>query len=129
MDAWASNVDLDLDARVHKALLDIDATVLVICHRLQHIWGFDRVLVFEGGKIVEDGPPSELLRSDHSWLKRMCVTAGIDVEQMAGRSDVKAPSEEPPAPAPKAASPQASPHEETAAPHASSNAKSSCNAS
>jgi len=37
-------------------------TVLVVAHRLSTIANLDRILVFEHGRIVEDGSHSELLR-------------------------------------------------------------------
>ena len=48
-DEPTSNVDLELDVRVHRMLLELDATVMMICHRLQV--PADR----EGGAMVEGG--------------------------------------------------------------------------
>lgn len=36
-------------------------TVLVIAHRLSTIMGMDRILVFDRGRIIQDGPPRELM--------------------------------------------------------------------
>jgi ABC-type multidrug transport system fused ATPase/permease subunit len=52
---------------VQRALETVlaDRTALVIAHRLSTVEVADRVLVLEGGRIVEDGPPDELIhRSD-----------------------------------------------------------------
>lgn len=37
-------------------------TVIIIAHRLTTLINMDRLLVFEKGKIVEDGPHAELLK-------------------------------------------------------------------
>ncbi len=38
-----------------------DRTAFVIAHRLSTVEIADRVLVVEGGRIVEDGPPARLI--------------------------------------------------------------------
>ena len=38
-----------------------DRTALIIAHRLSTVEFADRVLVMEGGRIVEDGTPAELV--------------------------------------------------------------------
>lgn len=57
-----------------KDSLDVlmkNRTVLVIAHRLSTLEGMDRILVFDHGKIVEDGSHKELLLQDghyaHMW--------------------------------------------------------------
>jgi ATP-binding cassette subfamily B protein len=57
---------LDRDQR--RALLDRarawwrDATLLCITHDVEHTRGFPRVLVVDGGRVVEDGAPEQLAR-------------------------------------------------------------------
>jgi len=48
---------------VQRALRTIlrDRTALVIAHRLSTVEIADRVLVFDHGEIVEDGPPASLI--------------------------------------------------------------------
>ena len=43
-----------------------DVTLLCVTHDVEHTPGFDRVLVIEDGRIVENGPPSELLATEKS---------------------------------------------------------------
>ena len=38
-------------------------TVIAIAHRLSTVRTFDRIVVLQGGRIVEDGPPDQLMRS------------------------------------------------------------------
>lgn len=75
-------VDLTADARVHDVLLGLDATVLMICHRLQHVARFDEVLVMHAGTIMEHGSPAALLRTHGSRLGKLCRRAGLDAEEL-----------------------------------------------
>ena len=38
------------------------STVIVIAHDLRSVLGLDRVLVFDQGRVIQDGPPKELLK-------------------------------------------------------------------
>jgi ATP-binding cassette subfamily B protein len=37
-------------------------TVIAIAHRLATLRNFDRVIMLQGGKIIEDGPPDRLMQ-------------------------------------------------------------------
>jgi ATP-binding cassette subfamily B protein len=39
-------------------------TVIAIAHRLSSVRSFDRILVLERGRLVQDGPPEALIRND-----------------------------------------------------------------
>jgi len=66
---------LDIDQRrvlLHRARqLWNDATLLVISHDIAESLTFDRVLVIEEGRIVEDGNPRDLVARSDSRLKAM----------------------------------------------------------
>jgi ABC-type multidrug transport system fused ATPase/permease subunit len=57
-------LDIPSERLVQHALRTIlaDRTAFVIAHRLSTVEIADRVLVVEAGRIVEDGPPSVLIR-------------------------------------------------------------------
>jgi len=76
-DEATANVDLLTDEKVHAVLLGLDATVLMICHRLQHINKFDLVVVLSEGRVHEMGPPLQLLQDTTSMLSKLCKQAGI----------------------------------------------------
>jgi ATP-binding cassette, subfamily B, bacterial len=63
LDEATSSLDVPSERLVQRALRTIlaDRTALIIAHRLSTVEIADRVLVMEGGRIVEDGPPSELV--------------------------------------------------------------------
>jgi ABC-type multidrug transport system fused ATPase/permease subunit len=52
------------------------ATTLVICHRLQRMERFDRVLVMSGGRLIASGPHEWLLSECHEYASM--VAAGSD---------------------------------------------------
>ncbi|OBF47660.1 ABC transporter ATP-binding protein [Mycolicibacterium monacense] len=63
LDEATSSLDIPSERMVQRALETVlsDRTALVIAHRLSTVAIADRVLVVEGGRIVEDGAPSELI--------------------------------------------------------------------
>ncbi len=66
MDEATSSLDSEAEARVALAAerLMEGRTTLVIAHRLATVERMDRILVFDRGRIVEDGSPAELLARD-----------------------------------------------------------------
>ncbi|BBZ64434.1 ABC transporter ATP-binding protein [Mycolicibacterium monacense] len=66
LDEATSSLDIPSERMVQRALETVlsDRTALVIAHRLSTVAIADRVLVVEGGRIVEDGAPSELIGRD-----------------------------------------------------------------
>ncbi|MGS2613462.1 ABC transporter ATP-binding protein [Micromonospora sp. LZ34] len=62
LDEATSSLDVPTERLVQHALGTIlrDRTALVIAHRLSTVEIADRVLVLDGGRIVEDGPPARL---------------------------------------------------------------------
>jgi NHLM bacteriocin system ABC transporter ATP-binding protein len=60
-DEATSALDNETQAVVMKTLEQIDATRVVIAHRLSTIQNADRIVVLEGGRIVQDGAYAELV--------------------------------------------------------------------
>ncbi len=63
LDEATSSLDVPSERLVQRALQTVlaDRTAIVIAHRLSTVQIADRVLVLEHGRIVEDGPPRELI--------------------------------------------------------------------
>ncbi len=66
LDEATSALDTSTEGRLHQALQAFlkGRTTLIIAHRLSAVKQADRVLVFENGRIVEQGRHEELVRSD-----------------------------------------------------------------
>lgn len=64
-----------LDAESEELMMSIvkkefsGATVLSVAHRLNTVVGFDKVLVLERGKLIEQGNPEELLAHASAFKK------------------------------------------------------------
>jgi ATP-binding cassette subfamily B protein len=63
LDEATSSLDVPSERLVQRALQTLlaDRTALIIAHRLSTVEIADRVLVMEDGRLVEDGPPAELV--------------------------------------------------------------------
>jgi ABC-type multidrug transport system fused ATPase/permease subunit len=63
LDEATSSLDVPSERLVQRALRTIlvDRTALIIAHRLSTVEIADRVLVLDAGRVVEDGPPAELM--------------------------------------------------------------------
>ena len=63
LDEATSSLDLPSERAVQRALRTVlaERTAIVIAHRLSTVEIADRVLVIDDGRVVEDGPPHELI--------------------------------------------------------------------
>ena len=63
LDEATAYVDARLEGEFQRILMERfkEATVFVIAHRISNVMGCDRVLVFDQGRVVQDGAPEELL--------------------------------------------------------------------
>jgi ATP-binding cassette subfamily B protein len=63
LDEATSALDTESEQLIQEALMRLleGRTVVAIAHRLSTLDSFDRILVVENGRIVEDGSPTELL--------------------------------------------------------------------
>jgi ABC-type multidrug transport system fused ATPase/permease subunit len=69
LDEATSNVDTETEQLIQEALNRLMAgrTSIVIAHRLGTIRRADLVLVLDGGRLVEAGPPADLLARDGAF--------------------------------------------------------------
>ncbi|CZR60647.1 related to multidrug resistance protein [Phialocephala subalpina] len=73
LDEATSNVDAETDKLMQKLVREEFGkyTILTVAHRLDTILDADRVVVMEGGRVVEMGSPSELLKMDDSTFRTL----------------------------------------------------------
>ena len=66
LDEATSALDSESEEAVREALSRLmrGRTVIAIAHRLATVQQFDRILVIEGGRLVQDGPPRDLATRD-----------------------------------------------------------------
>jgi ATP-binding cassette subfamily B protein len=84
LDEATSALDSEVEAQIQTALDDIMAgkTVLAIAHRLSTIARMDRIVVLDGGRIVEEGTHADLLaqggRYARFWARQSGGFLGVD---------------------------------------------------
>jgi ATP-binding cassette, subfamily B, bacterial len=73
LDEPTSSLDVEAEAAVQQAIEQLagDRTTLVIAHRLDATTRADRVVVIDGGRIVEEGAPEKLLLRDGPYRRMM----------------------------------------------------------
>jgi ATP-binding cassette subfamily B protein len=64
-----------VDARTESEILEhihqfmVDKTAILITHKVSSLQQFDRIIVMEGGKIVESGTHDELMHNGKLYLE------------------------------------------------------------
>jgi ATP-binding cassette subfamily B protein len=99
LDEATSNLDLATEAQVQRAmsLVARGRTTLLIAHRLQTARAAQRILVVEGGRIVEDGSHHELLSNRGRYHELWSTLAEPSVAKSSsnGHSRLGAPTSTP----------------------------------
>lgn len=96
LDEATSALDSITEAKIREAVeyLMRDRTTIVIAHRLSTLSDMDRILVFTGGHIVEDGTHDELMASGGHYAKLWDMQAGGFLPERSAGDDEALPEEE-----------------------------------
>ncbi len=99
LDEATSSLDSITEQAIQETLEEVmkGKTVIVVAHRLSTIAHLDRILVFDQGRIIEDGSHAELLSRGGAYQRLWSRQAGgflLDGSAAEGASGEKVPSEE-----------------------------------
>jgi subfamily B ATP-binding cassette protein MsbA len=96
MDEATSALDNESESMIQKALEGIrgDKTLIVIAHRLSTVENADKILVIDGGKLVEQGNHSELLAQNGFYARLYNSELAENNEESELLSSKKASEEE-----------------------------------
>ena len=61
LDEATSALDNITQSQVLESINNLRATVVMVAHRLSTVENFDRIIMFDNGKIVEEGTYKELM--------------------------------------------------------------------
>ena len=80
LDEATSALDAEAEREVQQGIDGLlgGQTTIVIAHRLSTIFKADRILVFEGGHIVESGTHNELIDRNGSYASLLQLQMGLD---------------------------------------------------
>ncbi len=80
LDEPTNALDIESERAFQQALqrYSHQRTVVVVAHRLSTIRDADQVIVMEGGKVAEMGPPDQLLRADGRFARMIGLQGGRD---------------------------------------------------
>jgi ATP-binding cassette subfamily B protein len=75
LDEATSSLDSETESQIQSSINNMletqNITVIAIAHRLSTIKHMDRIIVMDGGKIIEDGSFEELVEKDEGRFKEM----------------------------------------------------------
>ncbi|MBN9316636.1 MAG: ABC transporter ATP-binding protein [Devosia sp.] len=81
LDEATSSLDSESEALIQEAMerLMVGRTTIVIAHRLSTVRALDRLLVFDAGKVVEEGTHEQLVKRDGGIYRRLFERQALEL--------------------------------------------------
>jgi ABC-type multidrug transport system fused ATPase/permease subunit len=81
LDEATSALDSESERAIQATLraLQGSVTIIAVAHRLSTVLSADRIWVMEDGRIIEEGPPAQLLADERSRFARLGSLQGLSV--------------------------------------------------
>ena len=82
LDEVSSSVDRETDEAMQRVVREefVGYTVVMVSHRLGVVMGFDRVVVMEKGRVVEEGRPAELVEVEGGRFRELWMAGSGNVK-------------------------------------------------
>eukprot|EP00928_Gymnodinium_smaydae_P077462 TRINITY_DN6080_c0_g7_i1.p1 TRINITY_DN6080_c0_g7~~TRINITY_DN6080_c0_g7_i1.p1 ORF type:complete len:1398 (+),score=351.18 TRINITY_DN6080_c0_g7_i1:584-4195(+) len=88
LDEATSALDSETDKTIQSAIRsEFKCTTITIAHRIQTLLDYDRILVLNEGRLMENGSPEELLNNMSSTFRALAIQDGVSVSPAKGGAE------------------------------------------
>ncbi|MBP1754933.1 MAG: putative rane protein [Firmicutes bacterium] len=88
LDDSTSALDMETELMIQRSLTQIDATKIIIAHRISAVRNADEIIILEEGKIVERGNHDSLLQNKGYYYKTFMAQYGDYLEAQENSDEV-----------------------------------------
>eukprot|EP00927_Polykrikos_kofoidii_P011099 TRINITY_DN14676_c0_g1_i2.p1 TRINITY_DN14676_c0_g1~~TRINITY_DN14676_c0_g1_i2.p1 ORF type:complete len:1325 (-),score=217.80 TRINITY_DN14676_c0_g1_i2:29-4003(-) len=84
LDEATSSLDAETDATIQRVIRsEFRCTTIAVAHRIDTLLDYDRIVVLDGGEVVETASPNELLAKEDSLFRSFASTSGNGAAEAA----------------------------------------------
>jgi ATP-binding cassette subfamily B protein len=87
LDDSTSALDMETEHMIQKALGEIEASKIIIAHRISAVKNADEIIILEEGQIVERGSHEKLLKEKGYYYKTFMAQYGDHLEAQSSKTD------------------------------------------